>query len=89
MYSWIPSIGASQGLEYNKDEFPRWKNDLIISSLVGGSLFRVHLSNDNHVINVEKIKINERIRDLIESPSGKLILYTDGGSLIFLSNNNK
>ena len=89
MYSWIPSIGASQGLEYNNDEFPRWKNDLIISSLVGGSLFRVHLSNDNHVINVEKIKINERIRDLIESPSGKLILYTDGGSLIFLSNNNK
>ena len=89
MYSWTPSIGASQGLEYNRDEFPKWKDDLIISSLVGGSLFRVHLSDNNHVINVEKIKVNERIRDLIESPSGKLILYTDGGSLIFLSNNNK
>ena len=89
MYSWTPSIGASQGLEYDSDEFPRWKHDLIISSLYGASLYRVHLSNDNHVINIEQIKINERIRDLIVSPNGKLVLYTDGGSLIFLSNNNK
>jgi hypothetical protein len=89
MYSWTPSIGASQGLEYNNDEFPKWKNDLIISSLKGASLFRVHLSDENDVINVEKIKVNERIRDLIVSPSGKLVLYTDGGSLIFLSNNNR
>ena len=89
MYSWTPSIGASQGLEYDSDECSKWKNDLIISSLYGASLFRVHLSDNNYVINIEKIKVNERIRNLIVSPNGKLVLYTDGGSLIFLSNNNK
>ena len=89
LYSWTPSIGASQGLEYKGDEFSKMKDNLIISSLSGVSLFRVNLSDNNNVINVETIKINERIRDLIETPDGKIVLYTDGGSLIFLSDNNK
>ena len=38
-------------------------------------------------LNIERIKINERIRDISESYEGKIILYTDGGSLIVLSKN--
>jgi hypothetical protein len=89
LYSWTPSIGASQGLEYIGDEFSKMKDNLIISSLTGESLFRVILSDKNNVVNIERIRVKERIRDLIESPDGKIILYTDGGSLIILSNNYK
>ena len=36
------------------------------------------------VINYEKIFINERIRDIISSNKGQIILYTDGGNLVIL-----
>ena len=36
------------------------------------------------VINYEKIFINERIRDIISSNEGQIILYTDGGNLVIL-----
>ena len=36
------------------------------------------------VINYEKIFINERIRDIISSKKGQIILYTDGGNLVIL-----
>ena len=90
LYSWTPSIGASQGLEYRGDEFIKMKDNLIISSLTGESLFRINLSDMNSVINVERIRINERIRDITVSPDdGKIVIYTDGGSLIFLSDKNR
>ena len=47
LYSWTPSIGASQGLEYRGDEFSKMKNNLIVSSLRAESIFRLNLSDKN------------------------------------------
>ena len=84
IYTWTPSIAASQGIQYNGNYFDIFKNNVLIGSLGGLSLFRI-IIEDNEVINIEKIKINERIRDISESSDGKIVLYTDGGSLIFIS----
>jgi glucose/arabinose dehydrogenase len=43
------------------------------------------MSEKQKIINFEKIFISERIRDLTETSDGKILLYTDGGSLILLS----
>ena len=37
------------------------------------------------IINLERIFINERIRDLVVLRSGKILIYTDGGNLILIS----
>jgi len=39
----------------------------------------------NKIINLERIFINERIRDLVVLRSGKILIYTDGGNLILIS----
>ena len=85
LFSWSPSIGASQGLEYKGEEFKKFQNNFFVSSLKGNSLFRLLMSEKQKIINFEKIFISERIRDLTETSDGKILLYTDGGSLILLS----
>ena len=42
------------------------------------------MSEKQKIINFEKIFISERI-SLTETSDGKILLYTDGGSLILLS----
>ena len=63
IYTWTPSIATSQGIQYNGNYFGIFKNNVLIGSLGGLSLFRI-IIEDNGVINIEKIKINEKIRDI-------------------------
>jgi len=90
LYSWTPSINdgpiaPSQGFHYKGDYFKKYKNNIIIGSLAATSLFRMVLSDELKIINIERININERIRDLMELDDGKILIYTDGGSLIVLT----
>ena len=84
LFSWSPSIAVSQGIEYTGEEFSQFNNNLLFGSLKAASIFRLYLSNEMKVINYEKIFINERIRDIVLSKEGKIILYTDGGNLVIL-----
>jgi hypothetical protein len=85
LFTWTPSIAISQGLEYQGDYFEKFTNNLLIGSLGGESLLRLDLSDGKRIINYEKIKINQRIRDLLETKKGKILLYTDSGNLLILS----
>ena len=38
---------------------------------------------------MERININERVRDIIETQDGKIAVYSDGGSIILFSKINK
>ena len=84
LYSWTPSIAASQGIYYDGDHFNIYKKNIFLGSLGGLSLFRIILENKK-IINIERININERIRDIAETYDGRIMLYTDGGSVILLS----
>ena len=53
IYTWTPSIAASQGIQYNGNYFDIFKNNVLIGSLGGLSLFRI-IIEDNEVINIEK-----------------------------------
>ena len=85
MYTWTPSIAISQGLQYSGKYFKMFKDNLIIGSLGAETLFKIALSKDNHVINIEKIPINFRVRDLLETIDGKILIYNDSGGLSLLS----
>ena len=67
VFAWVPSIGVSNLVRLQGVGFPLWKDDLLVGSLHGKSLFRIRL--DNHrVVFAEPIEIGERVRDLIEGP---------------------
>jgi len=89
LFSWTPSIAISQGIEYSGNEFKYFNNDLIIGSLKGSSLFRIKLDKENIVRNIEKIHINERVRDIIQLNNGKILVYADSGNLLLISNIKK
>jgi len=67
MYSWIPSIGASNLLVIDKNsKLSRWNDNLLIAALKDQCLYRLALDEKNRVYLVERINIGFRIRDLIQ-----------------------
>lgn len=83
MYAWLPSIGISNLVGVEKQLFKLWQNDLLVSSMTARRLWRVRVRKQ-HVVYVESIKIDERIRDIIEDNEGRIVLWTDQGSIVFI-----
>ena len=77
---WVPSIAPSGMTFYDKDLFSNWKGNLFISALVPGDVRRLVIS-DFKVIEEETLFSDlGRIRDIVTSPNGTLVLATDGPS---------
>ena len=92
IYAWGPTFGISNLIVYDSDYFFKWKGNLLISSLVAQSLVRMIFDEKKKsVIYYENIKIGNRIRDIIQSPDGRIVLLTDtimrekDSELIFLA----
>jgi cytochrome c2 len=81
VFAWVPSIGVSQLIGIEKDLFPEWKGDLLVSSLRAESLFRMHII-DRRVVLAEPIPIKRRIRTLLEGHDGRIILWTEDAAIV-------
>ena len=65
IYSFVPSIGISEIIKVPNNFSKYWKNNYLITSLNGRSLYRVLFDkNYSKIIFAEKILIGERIRDI-------------------------
>lgn len=85
VFSWVPSIGVSNLLQVSGKRFNRWKGDLLILSF-SKSLQRAHI-RDGRVVVMEPIVLrarNGRLRDIVETSDGRLVLLLDLGALAFL-----
>ena len=80
VFAWVPSIGASNMTGVEDSIFPRWQDDLIVGSMVGQSVFRVHLE-DGVARYAEPIALGERVRDILADENG-LIIWTDSRRLL-------
>ena len=78
VYYWDPVIAPSGATFYTGSAFPDWRGDLLIGSLTPGLLVRLRLQ-DGRVVQEERYlaEVNERIRDVVQSPDGGLYLLTD------------
>jgi len=83
-HAFVPAIGVSQLVQITSTYLPRWTEDLLVSSLQAGRLFRVRVSGER-VIYSESIDLSMRIRDLVEARDGRIVLWNDDGQIATLA----
>ena len=78
IFSWGHTWAISQLIVYKSNYFDKWKNNIITSSLAAQTLTRMVFNKEKKsIIYFENIPIGKRIRDIIESPNGEIVLLTD------------
>jgi cytochrome c2 len=85
VFSWVPSVGVSNLLQVKGKRFDRWRGDFLILSF-SKSLHRAHI-RDGRVVVMEPIMLrsrNGRLRDILETADGRLVILLDLGALAFL-----
>jgi cytochrome c2 len=85
--AFVPSAAISPLIELNGAEFPHWKGDLLAGSLRTEALFRIR-TRGTLVIYVESFSVGHRVRDLAEMANGRIVVWSDDGTLIELSRND-
>ena len=80
-YAWLPDIGVSDLVGVERDLFPIWKGDLLVTSLGQGTIFRARIRNDR-VVYTEPIVIGQRIRDIAEGADGRIVLWEDDANAL-------
>lgn len=83
VFVWVPSVGISGLIELRGHVFPDWEGDLLVASLNGGTLYRVRVRR-GRVVYAEPLWIGHRVRDLVETARGLIVLYTDEGEVVTL-----
>lgn len=85
VWFWHHTVAPTGLTFYTGDEFPHWKNNLIVPGLSRGSLWRFRIE-DEIIKSAEELFIDNRvrIRKVRQSPDGKLYILTDedNGKLI-------
>lgn len=90
VWYWRHTVAPTGLMFYTGDEFPEWKNDVLVSGLSSGSLWRFRINNDT-IQSAEELFVNDRVRSrkIVQSPEGALYLLTDedNGKVIRIKNN--
>jgi len=82
LFSWFPSVGAGSLLQVSSDsELLDWRDDLLVVSLANNQLHRLILEGDK-VIFDEIIDVGARIRDILLTTNGDLVIALDEGTLL-------
>ena len=78
VHVWIPSIAPSGMAFYTGEDFPHWRGNLFVGSLIFGQLARLELRGEA-VSHEERLFNNEfgRIRDVKQGPDGFLYFLSD------------
>jgi len=76
---WVPSISPSSIIFYTGDKFPKWKNNLFVGSLTQRQLIRIAFHQPSQAEQREGllIPLEQRIRDVVQSPDGYLYVATE------------
>ena len=80
---YTPSIAPSSLLFYTKKRFKSWQGNLFAGALKLKHLNHIELSSNKKQIKEKRLlkNLDERIRNVIQSPQGELLISTDSGNL--------
>ena len=79
LFEWTPTVGVAGADFYMHDLIPEWNGNLLVSSLVGQSLWRITLTSDGRAATaVEQLFAGKygRIRDVLVGPDGRVYIGT-------------
>lgn len=82
-HAWLPSIGVSDLIEIDSPLFPTWNGNLLVGSLSTRSLYRIVLDGDRVVLQ-EPIAFNKRVRDILQMPDGRILVWSDDATVTTL-----
>jgi aldose sugar dehydrogenase len=74
--SWSPVISPSGALFYTGALFPAWRGNMLIGGLSSRSLIRLVIDGERVAVE-ERIDMKRRIRDVIQTPEGALLVIVD------------
>lgn len=82
-----PSIAPSGLIQYRGDLFPSWQGKLLSGAMKLQHLNIVTLNDNNEAVDEKRLlrSLNSRIRNVIESPDGAVLVGTDAGAIYRLS----
>lgn len=88
---YIPSIAPSSLIVYSGNFFKSWRGNLLSGALKLRHLNRVVLNKKGKVIKEVRVleSLAERIRNVVESPKGKIYISTDNGNIYLLLEDSK
>ena len=82
---WTPSIGVCGIAFYSGDLFPRWKNDLFVTGLVGQELVRLVITGHKVVHQEVLFRKIGRVRTVATGPDGSLyVVLNNPGRIVRL-----
>lgn len=78
IWYWKHTVAPTGLTFYTGDEFPHWKNNLMVPGLSRGSLWRIRIAGET-VKSMEELFLDDRQRSrkAVQSPEGKLYLLTE------------
>lgn len=78
-YKWVPSIATTGFIFYTGDKFPKWKNNIVLTSLREQTLVRLEMDGDKITREERLLKkeIGQRLRSVVQGPDGLIYLVTD------------
>ncbi|MEM7483961.1 MAG: PQQ-dependent sugar dehydrogenase [Bacteroidota bacterium] len=78
VWFWTHTVAPTGLTFYTGNEFPEWKNNLIVPGLSRGSLWRFRIEHDT-IKSAEELFLDDRVRSrkVAQSPDGKLYMLTD------------
>ncbi len=87
---WTPAIAPSGLAFYSGKRFQVWEGDLFAGGLISRDVRRIDLDANGNVVREESIPIGRRVRDVRQSPDGRLYILTDeqNGQLITIEPTN-
>ena len=83
-YSWTPAVAPTAVVEYPNTGLAPWHGTLVMSSLRAQSI--IVISRDSgDIVEQDRLGLGERIRDMVVTESGNLVMVSDSGELIVVS----
>ncbi len=79
LVSWTPVIALGGMIQYRGTRFVGWTGDFILAGLVQQGIVRVRVTGDR-AVEVARIGLGARIREVEEGPDGSLWVLRDGDS---------
>jgi glucose/arabinose dehydrogenase len=78
-YKWVPSIATAGFIFYTGDKFPKWKNNILLTSLREKTLVRLVVDGEK-ITKEERLlakELDQRLRHVVQGPDGLVYLLTD------------